>query len=235
MATVQTPEPINRARGAQQPELSSYERTVHYVEDNRNLLLGIVAAIIVAVLLVVGFLAWRANQAEKASAALAEPVRLYEAGDYEQALQGTGDQPGLIAVADEYSSTRPGALAAYYAGDALFRLGRYDEALEYFDDYDGSDSFVAASALAGQAAIYEQKGEYVRAAGLFREAADAYENPAIAPGYLLSAVRNYAEAGNAAEARSAFERLQNDFPQAPEVSEGEFYMGMLDAGGTTAQ
>lgn len=209
---------------------STYERTVYFVEDNRKLLIGIVAGVLLAIVLVVAFLAWRGNQAEKAAVALAEPVRLYEAGQYEAALGAEG-QDGLLDVADAYGSTQPGNLAHYYAADALFRLGRYDEALEHFAAYDGDDTFVEAGALAGQAAIYEVREEYARAAELYRRAARVYSNPAIAPGYLLGALRNYAQAGDQSAAEGAYDDLVADFPDTPEVQEAEFYLGVLSAGG----
>lgn len=231
MATVQSPEEIVRARGPQQPEPSAYERAVYFVEDNRTLLLAIVGGILLAILLVVGFMWFRGNQAEEASVALAEPVRLYEAGQYEAALQDEGDRQGLLSVADDYGSTQPGNLAHYYAADALFRLGRYDEALEHFEAYDGDDTFVEAGALAGQAAIYEVREDYARAADLFRRAAEAYPNQAISPGYYLSALRNYARVGNDDDAREVFETLQERYPDVVEVQEAQFYLGMLEAGG----
>ncbi len=215
----------------QAPELSSYDRTVHYVEDNRALILGIVAGIVLAVLLVMGFLYWRGQQAEEAATLLADPVRIYEAGDYQRALDDQGEQPGLRTLADEYGSTKAGQLATYYAGDALFRLGQYDEALEYFEDYDGDDTFVAASALAGQAAIYESKSDNARAATLYRRAADTYRNPAVAPGYYLSALRNFVLAGNADEATETYDALQEAYPDVQEVGEAEYYLGMAEAGG----
>lgn len=230
MAAVQSTEEPVRTRLPQEPEPSAYERTVYFVEDNRKLLLGIVGGILLLIVLVVGFMWFRGNQAEKAAAAMAEPVRLYEVGQYEAALQDEGDRLGLATLADRYGSTQPGNLAHYYAADALFRLGRYDEAMEHFEAYDGDDTFVEAGALAGQAAIYEVREDYARAADFFRRAAQAYPNQAIAPGYYLSAIRNYARAGNADEAQETFEALQRDYADVVEVQEAEFYLGMLEGG-----
>ncbi len=230
MATVQPPENPVRPAHLAEAEPSSYERTLYFVEDNRKLLLGIVGGIVLLALLVVAFLAWRSSQSDKAAAALAAPVELYEQGQYEQALADQGDQKGLLSLADDYGSTAEGNLAHYYAGDALYRLGRLDEALEQFEAYDGDDTFLEAGALAGQAAIHESRDNFARAAALYREAADAYPNPSVAPGYYLGALRNYARAGNADEAQAIYQILQSRFADAPEVQDAEYYLGQLDAG-----
>src|SRR5690606_17436511 len=96
-----------------------------------------------------------------------------------------------LEIADEYGSTDAGNLARFYAADALFRLGEYDRALEYFRKYDEDDGLIGASAIAGEAAIRENKGEYEAAGDLYRRAALHYENELRSPEYLLQAARAY--------------------------------------------
>lgn len=59
-----------------------------------------------------------------------------EKDSFQLALQGNGaDFIGFKAIADEYSSTKAGNLAAAYSGLSLYNLGKYDEAITYLKNF----------------------------------------------------------------------------------------------------
>jgi tetratricopeptide (TPR) repeat protein len=172
---------------------------------------------------------WRAGQDEEAAEAIGAVLTSYEQGDYATALDGTAGQPGLLAIADEYGSTDTGNLAAFYAADALYQLGRYEEALTYFERYDAGADLLGASALAGEAAIHEQQGDYAEAAALYERAADAYESAATTPDYLIAAGRNYEAAGDLDEAKAVYERYLDAYEDAPAAPIVEALVAKVEA------
>ena len=113
----------------------------------------------------------------------------------------------------------------------MYQLGRFDEALEYFESFDVGGDILGASALAGQAAVHEQQGDNAEAAQLFRRAAAAYDSPATTPDYLMSAGRNYEAAGDAAEAEKVYEQFLNDYGDTPNATLVEALMARAEAGG----
>ena len=224
MATLNPPKPISRRQELRQDKVvTAYARLWEFVAENRTLVYGILAGVVVLALGLVAYVFMQAQRGEEAQRLLGGIIAVYEQGDYQAALDGIETGPGLLEIADEYDGTDAGNLAHYYAADALFRLGRYDEALDHFNDYDKAENLVGASALAGEAAIYEQRGDYERAGDLYRRAAGLFENDITSPEYLLQAGQAYEEAGAYDEALEAYEAIVEDFPESTLVSGIEFY------------
>ncbi len=228
MATVNTPvtadepAPVN-APYAPAPSDDFATRAVDFYYERQSLIIGALIGLVVLALAVVAFIYFAQQNAEAAEAALVQPSLQYGQGEFEESL------PGLLAVADEYDGTGAGDLAAFYAGDALFRLGRYEEALEQFEEVSRADNLLGHNVAAGLAATHEQLGNHAEAAGFYEEAIDRYDNPALAPAYLLSAARNYEAAGDYSAARSLVETLMDDYEDVRETDEAEMLLGMIEA------
>ena len=206
----------------------AYVRSSSFFDEHRTVIVAVVVGLVVLALAVIGYRAWRASQSEEAQRLLGAILVEYERGDYQAALDGTDTAPGLLEIAGEYGSTATGEQATFFAADALFQLGRLDEALAMFQDYDGG-GLLEASSLAGQAAIYEVQGDPARAAGLYEEAAGVYASPASGPAYLLDAGRAYLAAGDAAAAEGVLQRVLDEYGDTPEAQLAETELGRAEA------
>jgi tetratricopeptide (TPR) repeat protein len=178
---------------------------------------------------VVGYLYYQTQQQAAAEQDLARIVRTYEQGSYQAALDGTGNAMGLLAISDNYSGTQAGNLATYYAADALYRLGEYDRALELFQEYDATEDLIGASALAAQAAIYANRGEFDRAASLYVDAAEQYPNSLTTPKYLMSAGKAHEEAGDYAAAINAYQRIEDEYSESSFAQQAPRYIARAEA------
>lgn len=206
-----------------------YARAWDYFDKNRTVVYGAVAAVVLVVVGIVAYVVWQGQRAERAQELLGRIVGQYEAGRFREALDGAEGVPGLLAIADDYGSTDAGNLAHFYAADALFQLGEYDQALEHFEAFDAGENFIGASAIAGRAAVYETREDYARAAGLYREAALHFENELTSPGYLIQAGQNYELAGNFSAARQAYQTIRDRFPESAQAGTVDLYLARVDA------
>jgi len=234
MAQINPPRTLTATRGHESREdtvVTAASRGSEFFEDHRTTLLAVVGGIVVLVLLVLGWKVWQDRRSEEGQQLLGAILSEYEAGNYQAALDGTDTAPGLLEIADDYGSTSTGQQATFFAADALYQLGRFDEALAMFDDYSG-DGLMAASALAGQAAIVEQNGDAARAARLYEQAAAEYESPASTPGYLLDAARAQLAAGDAEAAQEVLDRLIDDWADSPEARTAQTELGVAQAQAT---
>ena len=78
----------------------------------------------------------------------------------------------LSRFREEYRRTRSAATAALPLAQALYRLGRYDEALKIFDDYLAEapkDDLLRAAALEGKGYSHEAKGQLEEAVTSYEE------------------------------------------------------------------
>lgn len=203
--------------------------SVGFFEEHRTPLIAAAAGLVVVVAAIVGYGVVQNNRDSQAAEMLGSVLATYEQDQLAEALDGTADGPGLIEIADRYGSTATGNLATFYAADALYQLGRLDEAMEYFKRYDAGADILGASALAGQAAILEQRGDHAEAARLFRRAADVYDSPATSPDYLMSAGRTYEAAGDAIGAREVYEQFLDSYGETPSAPLIEALMAQAEA------
>ncbi len=230
MSTLNPPKPITKRQELREDAvITTYAKAWAFLDQNRALVYGAIAAVVLVILGIIGWGYLQGQKADEAQSELGLALRLYEAGDYQVALDGTESAPGLLEVADEYGSTAPGNIAKFYVADSYFRMGNYDEALTWFDAFDAGANIVGASALAGEAAIYEGRGEFSRAGDLFRRAATLYESEQTSPQYLLDAGRAYEAGGAYDEALEVYEQIKDDYPDASLASGMDFYIARTKA------
>lgn len=203
--------------------------SVGFFDEHRKPLIGAAAALVVLVAAVIGYNVVQNNRDKEAAEMLGSVLTMFEQAQYAESLDGTAEAPGLIEIADRFGSTATGNLATFYAADALYQLGRFDEALEYFKAYDADGDILGASALAGQAAIHEQQGDNAEAGQLFRRAAEAYDSPATSPDYLMSAGRTYEAAGDATEAGEVYQEFLDKYGDTPNAPLVEALMAQAEA------
>ncbi|MEM1054129.1 MAG: tetratricopeptide repeat protein [Bacteroidota bacterium] len=217
MAQINAPKPLTTPEQRAEERQDRFQNTVlsarTLYETNKTLVIGATAGILALVLGIIGFAWWNSTQSAEAEELLGSILTAYETGDLETALNGADGQPGLLAIANDYGDK---TAAPFFAADALFQLGRYDEAEEYFRMVDLGGLF-GASAMAGLGSVHEMRGELAEAGAQYERAADAFEGEATAPGYLLDAGRAFEGAGDMAAAERAYQRILNDYEDAPEA------------------
>lgn len=200
-------------------------RSAQWIEDNANLLSWIVCGIVVVVC---GFIALNRYVFEpkslEASDETAKAIYLFDAGNYEQALNGDDNEVlGFAEIADSYKLYKAGKLAALYAGICEYKLGEYDEAAKYLSRFDADDINMgpAAKMLLGDA--YVELEDYSKAAKAFEAAAES-QNDLIAPMALKKAGFVYMEQGKEKAAQKAFEQIKNNYPQSNEAQDIDKYI-----------
>ena len=69
-------------------------------------------------------------------------MNLYDQGSYLEAIEGRPSQNiiGLKKIVEDYGSTENGETAKIYLANSYDMLGKPDEALKYYSDYDGDIS-----------------------------------------------------------------------------------------------
>lgn len=230
MSTLKPPKSLSRRQELREDRVvTAYARTYQYIDQNRRLIYGIIGALVAVILLLIVWAWYQSRQADQAQEHLGRILQVYERGDYRQALDGTEGRLGLTAIADDYGRSSAGNLARFYAANAHFRLGEYDQAQEYFSRFSKSNDLLGASALEGEASVYEMRGEYRRAGDLYRRAANQFESVASSPQYLLASGRAYEQAGDFDRAVESYQMIVDDFPDAPQAGNVDAYIARAEA------
>lgn len=199
--------------------------TLYY--GNRRLLTGTGIGVVLVIAGVFGFNYIQAERDAQAQEFLGAIILEYEGGDFRTALDGSGETLGLLDVIDRYQNTPAGNTARFYAGNALFQLNEYDQALEQFENFKAKNDFLGASATAGRAAIHELQGEYSRAANLFSRAAEMDNNLVRSPYYLRSSARCFMDAGEFDAAEGVILEAKDRYPESDLMDELEYMLGLV--------
>lgn len=200
-----------------------------FFQQNRNIVLGVLGGI---VLLIAGFFGYRAyvgSQDEAAQVELFPSVYQLEADSLRKALNGDGKTPGLLAVADNYGATAGGDLANFYAGLALLKQAKYDEAIAHLKNFSSSDLLVQARAYALIGDAYSEKKSYDEAADYYKKAADYKSNKFFTPGYLMKLAIAYEQAKQNDKAISTYNDIIEKYAQSAEAVSAKKYKAVLEA------
>ncbi|MBA9075982.1 MULTISPECIES: tetratricopeptide repeat protein [Rufibacter] len=194
-----------------------------YVERHKNLFIGIFVAIAAAV--VGGFLYYQNREAKNAEAlsAMFQAEYYFEADSLNKALNGDGQYAGFKSVAEEYGSTKAGNLANFYAGTILLKQGKYQDALNYLEEFNSDDLLLQARAYSLQGDAQLELGKAAEAASLYKKAAEHKANDYFSPQYLMKAAMAHETANQPAEAVDVYDRIINDYPLSAEVADAKKY------------
>ncbi|MGE5436438.1 MAG: tetratricopeptide repeat protein [Syntrophothermus sp.] len=210
--------------------VTTYYKSIEFFENNKQkiaLYAGILAVVVVGIIFYVNY---RNDQNEKANLELSRVIPLYDAGSYLEAIEGRKGTKvlGLKKIVEEYGNYEYGEVAKIYLANAYNMLGKFDEALKYYEDYSGSNDIYKATSKAGQAGYYANKKEWEKAANLFMDAANISKENVLNAEYLLNAGIYYKEAGNLDEAKEIFKKVKKDYSNSMAAREVDRYLTVLE-------
>jgi predicted negative regulator of RcsB-dependent stress response len=182
----------------------------------RSTVLLIAAGLLVAAVVVVQVMRSSRTRAEQqASVALQDGEAQYASGNPAEALN-------LFKTAmDRYGNTWSGKLATLRAADCQLELGNSQEAKTTYERaLSGGlkDGLTRSSALRGLAGALDGLGQHDVAGQRFLESAEVEHNP-MRGDDLISAGFSFLDARKGPEARAAFQKLIESYPEHPRIRE----------------
>jgi tetratricopeptide (TPR) repeat protein len=209
--------------------VTTYFKATNYLYEKKKLLFGAIGGLVAIVLIGLIIYSNRKAANEEANTAFANILAAYDQGVFQVAIDGVPNRnlKGFKQIVEEYGSTPVGELAKFYLANSYFALKDYDSALKYFEEYGGSNDLVAASCLAGVAAVYETKSQYKDAAEYFEKAGNKMKDALTTPEHYCNAARNYALAGDKSKALELYEKVKKDYPTSnPARDVDRFIVGL---------
>jgi tetratricopeptide (TPR) repeat protein len=207
-------------------------RGTELVATHRERIMFGVLAVIVLIAGIAGYSWYRGNTTGKAEALLGAAMTTFEAPivpapTIPGAAQQAGTYPtetarseaalaGFQKILDEYPSTSAAVAARYHHACALMALRRLPEAEKAFEAAAaaaGSTIFAPMSKL-GQASVLVASGQFDKALPIYEALAADRDGMLPVDGVLMQLGKAYAQAGKAAEARTAYKRVVDEFPES---------------------
>jgi tetratricopeptide (TPR) repeat protein len=142
---------------------------------------------------------------------------------------GPKPMKGFLQVADEYGMTKAASLANYYAGICYLRTGKFEQAIEHLNKYDGNDATIAPIAIGAIGDCHMEMGHIDEALKYYAKAADKTNSVFTTPYFLKKSAFANEQKGNYSEAVNFYERIQKEYPRSTEGQEIEKYIARAKA------
>lgn len=207
-----------------------YSKTETFVEENKNALTIVVAAIAV---LVGGYFAYQSFYLKPLQVEAQEEMfmaeKYFAQDSMNLAIYGDGVYPGFQEIADEYGSTKAGNLANYYLGIAYLRTGQFEAAIDALEDFESEDIMVGNVAIGAMGDAYMELGDYEKAASHYLKAANRRENEFSSPMYMMKAGQTYELMGKYKEAVETYEKIKEEYKFSNEATEVDKYIARAES------
>lgn len=197
-----------------------------FEQHKTNILLG-VGLVFAAILYFAFFNGSSPEKEDEAGNAIFQAVRYYEGDSLSLALNGDGNNAGLLELAEEHSGTKVGNLCNFYIGAIYLRQGNAAEALNFFDAVKKENNFISASAYSAMASITEDQGDLDAAAGLYEKASEIMKNDQTTPYFLQQAARCYQQAEDISSALRLYKQIREEYPNSQEGQQVDKYISFL--------
>jgi len=204
---------------------SALSRAENFIETNQKAFMWGLGGVLAIVLIVIGYYKFiREPRIQEAWSEAYKAEFYFEKDSFNLALNGDGAYPGFLDIIDDYGRTPMGNAANYYAGVCYMRLGDYESAIEYLDDFDSDDIMVGAMAINLIGDAHMELGDMDEALENYLDAAEEAENEFLSPMFLMKAGQTYELMNNYQEALNIYKKIESEYYDTPQQREIEKYI-----------
>ncbi len=217
-----------------QQQFENIEETLtkaeEFIVNNQKVLSTIV---IILVMLILGFFAvnryYLAPKDREAQQQIYPAQHYFQVDSLNKALYGDGNSLGFIDIAKNYSITKAGHLANYYAGICFLKKGDFKLAIQYLSKFKSDDEMIGPMAKGALGDAYLSLGKKDKAVSLYMEASNLKNNDFTSPMFLLKAGEVYEDMGNYDAAISAFNTIKTNYYKSLEGKDIDKYIARATA------
>lgn len=203
------------------------ERVQEKFEANKNTVYIVLGAIVV---LVGAFWWYNSNKEAKsleASSLIWKQENNFGSNNFQAAIEGDQNNIGYSVIADEYSGTPAGEIAAYNMGVGYLNMGKFAEAIDALEGVSFSDELVGAIAKGALGDAYLEVQNVDKAISNYKSAISHSDNDFTAPIYLKKLALAQELAGDTEDAIESYETIKEKYPTSAEAQGIEKFINKL--------
>jgi len=165
----------------------------------------------------------------KAAEAIFKAEEYYRMDSVNLALNGDGQNQGLLKIIDKYGSTKAGKLAQFYTGSCYLKLNDNEKAVKHLKKFSTGSKPVQARAYKLLGDAYADMGKNADALSYYKRAARHFEDDeANSPEYFfIAAYLADKVMKDQKEAISLYKELKEKYPNSNQAREAENYLAQL--------
>jgi tetratricopeptide (TPR) repeat protein len=191
-----------------------------FAVENQKSLSIIVGAAVVLIGIYIGYNNFYLKPREvEAAGQMFQAEYYFERDSLDKALNGDGSYPGFLAIIEDYSGTSSANLAHFYAGVCMLKQGKFEESIDYLEDFDSNDEVLKAQSLGLIGDAQMELKAYDEASKFYKKAVSSSKNKFTSPIYLKKLGLAYELSGEFAKAEEAYKTIQSEYNESPESSD----------------
>ena len=200
------------------PEVISetLSKSEKFISTYKNIILMFLGALLLIISAFSIFSYLKTSQNANGQDEMFQAVYYFEKDSLVQALNGDGNNYGFLEIIDEYSLSDAANLSRFYAGASYLKLGNYQNAIKYLNDFSSSDLLIQARAYSLIGDAYIELEDYDNAISFFKKASNENPNEFFTPSYLLKLALAYEKVGNLKSALNSYDEIIEDYKDSPE-------------------
>ena len=204
-------------------------KTEKYIVENQKSLTTIIVSVLAIVALFIGYQHFYIKPLEKQAQSDIYMAEIYfEKDSFNLALNGDLNSAGFIDIADDYSSTKTGKLANYYAGLCYLHLGDYENAIEYLEDFSSEDIILSSLSKGCIGDAYMELGEIDNAMDAYEDAINNSNNEFTTTMYMMKLASLYESNQEFKEALDIYQTIKTDFKESREALVIDKYISRVE-------
>jgi len=207
---------------------SALTKTEQFIEDHQQKIIygiGIIILIVVAYLAFTRFYLRPRDTEAKSQMFMAE--QYFEKDSFNLALNGDGNYLGFLDIIDDYSMTRAGKLARFYAGISYLKMGQYDDAIDYLKKFKTKDILLGPVSIGALGDAYLEKGQDSKALSLYEKAVSFSDNEMTTPIFLMKAGKLSESLGKQEKALEFYQQVKEKYPETAEGRQVDKYIARV--------
>jgi len=204
-------------------------KTEQFIEDNQKNLIRGVGIIIGLIAVVIGYQNLYLAPMEKEAQAEMYMAELYFQKDsFNLALNGDGQYLGFVDISDEYSSTKAGKLANYYAGLSYLNSDDFESAIEYLEDFSSDDIILSSLALGCIGDAYMELSDTDNALSYYEDASSYSDNEFTTPRFMIKQAMIHESNGDFEDALDLYKEIEKNYKTSREGNGIEKYISRAE-------
>jgi len=205
-------------------------KATSFFEENQKIILGVLVGLVVVV---GGWFAYsnlvKEPKEQKAMSQLWKAQMQFEQDSFVMALENPGGgYLGFLQIAKDYSGTKAGNLAKFYAGVSYLNLGNFDEALKFINDFHPAGALGPNMKHGVLGDVYSELNQMDKAIENYHKAA-ATENDLLTPYYLKKEALLLESQNQVAKALEIYKKIKSKYPNSNEALSIEKYIARAEA------
>ena len=195
--------------------IESTDSATYFWTKYKNLIIGILAAII---LVVGGWLLYKnlvlKPKEERAAEAMFKAEEFFRNDSLKLALNGDGQNKGFLNVIKNFEGTKAANLSHFYAGVIYLRTNDFNNAVKYLKDFSTDSKQIQMIAYGRLADAYSEQGKKDDAVNNYRKAGNYFpEDETNSSEFLFRAGYLLESMGRNKEAVEVYKEIKDKFPK----------------------